>query len=143
MIPRRDLVTGSVLGGVLGALTTGEDVAAAPGGQPQISELSVERIAKAIADLRSELRDQRAFTEIAPIRDAQKRYLVANGKLPNFIDVGADVWFGVYDWHVRWQQPMAVSRDALGRLTIVVMQTLVILRPDSVASFIGLPYDTQ
>ena len=143
MMARRDLVTGGVLGGLLGALATEEAAAAPATGQPQAAEQSMERIARAIADLRAEVRDQRAFLEIAPVREAQKRYLRANGKLPDYIDVGADVWFSVHDWHVRWQQPMAISRDPLGRLTIVLMQTLVILRTDSVGTFIGPPYDSQ
>jgi len=143
MIPRRDLVTGGVLGSVLGGLASGEAAAAPAAGQSQVSEQWMGQIARAIADLRSEIRSQRTFPEIAAIRESQKRFLVANARLPAFIDVGADVWFGVHDWHVRWQQPMAISRDSLGRLTIVLMQTVVILRADSLASFIGLPYDAQ
>lgn len=142
MIPRRDLVTGGVLAGVLGALASGA-AAAAPAAEAQTSEQAVERIARAIADLRAEVRDQRVFSEIATIREAQKQYLRANGKLPDYIDVGADVWFGVHDWHVRWQQPLAIARDPLGRYTIVVLQTLVILRADTLGSFVGLPYDVR
>ena len=141
MIPRRDLVTGGVLAGVLGALAS--DAAAAPAAETQTPEQAAERIARAIADLRAEVRDQRVFSEIAVIREAQKQYLRANGKLPDYIDVGADAWFGVHDWHVRWQQPLTIGRDPLGRHTIVLLQTLVILRADTLGSFVGLPYDAR
>jgi hypothetical protein len=57
--------------------------------------------------------------------------------------VGGDVWFAVHDWHVRWQQPLTVGRDPLGRYTIVLNQTAVIMRPDSLANFVGIPYDNK
>lgn len=142
MMPRRDLVTSGVLAGVFSALA-GRDAAAAPAAEAQTPEQAVEHIARAIADLRAEVRDQRQFSEIAAIRDAQKEYLHAYGKLPDYIDVGADAWFRVHDWHVRWRQPLAISRDPLGRYTIVLLQTLVVLRTDMPGSFVGPPYDAH
>ena len=100
-------------------------------------------MAEAIGELRAELRDERQFNEIAPIRTAQKTYMRSNGKLPDFIEVGSDVWFQVYDWHVRWQHPIAQSRDAQGRLTLGMNGTLVVLRPDALGNFVGLPYDVR
>jgi hypothetical protein len=57
--------------------------------------------------------------------------------------VGTDIWQDVYDWHVRYNQPMTISRDAQGRMTIMVMTTMVIMRPDLGATYIGLPYDNR
>ena len=85
----------------------------------------------------------RQFNEIAPIRAAQKTYMRSNGKLPDFIEVGSDVWFQVYDWHVRWQHPLEQGRDAQGRLTMAMNNTLIILRPDALGNFVGLPYDAR
>ena len=59
------------------------------------------------------------------------------------IDAGTDVWFAVHDWHVRWQQPIAIGRDPLNRYTIVLNETAVVLRPDSLPSFLGIPYDNK
>ena len=98
-------------------------------------------VARAIDTLRQELAKERVFTEIAGIRDVQIRYLVANGKLPDFLEVGTDVWFQVHDWHIRWNQPLNIGRDLQNRPTLTLMQTTIIMRPDMVGSYIGPPYD--
>ena len=138
---RRDLLSSGTLGALLGSAVV-PATAAQPSGQAS-SERAIDRVAEAIGELRAELRDERQFNEIAPIRTAQKTYMRSNGKLPDFIEVGADVWFQVYDWHVRWQHPVTQSRDAQGRLTMGMNGTLVILRPDALGNFVGLPYDAR
>jgi hypothetical protein len=125
---------------VLGALGSAEPEPA-HALEPQASEQSLERIARVVADLRAEFRDHWDFPELAAIRELQKRHLRANGKFPDYIEVGVDVWLAVHDWHVRWQHPLAISRDANNRLTIALLQTLIVLRSDVAAAFIGLPYD--
>ena len=137
---RRDLLSTGAFGALLGS--GGVSAGAAQASVPA-SERALERVAEAIGELRVELRDQRQFTEIVPIRTAQKVYLRSNGKLPDFIDVGSDVWFQVYDWHVRWQHPLEQGRDAQGRLTLAMNGTLVVMRPDALASFVSLPYDAR
>jgi hypothetical protein len=145
MIPRRGVLGSAVLaalGIVAGNATADPSPATAAGGQPS-PERSNELVADAIAQLRKELQAQRQFTEIDAIREAQKQYLRANAKLPDFIEVGADIWFAVHDWHVRWQQPLTMGRDALGRYTILLVATAVIMRTDSAANFLGQPYDNK
>ena len=137
---RRDLLSGGTLGALLGSAVVPSSAAQASG---QASDRAIDRVAEAVGELRAELRDQRQFTEIAPIRAAQKTYLRSNGKLPDFMEVGSDVWFQVYDWHVRWQHPLEQGRDAQGRLTLAMNGTLVILRADALANFVGLPYDAR
>ena len=139
---RRELLTGGALSGLIGTVTAPASAAAAAQSLPTPERL-LQRVADAIGDLRDELRDERQFTEIAPIRAAQKQYLRSNGRLPDFIDVGADVWFQVYDWHVRWQQPLEQARDSQGRITLALNQTLLVLRPDLQATYVGLPYDAR
>ena len=63
--------------------------------------------------------------------------------MPDFIDVGSDLWFAAYDWHVRWQQPITIARDAMGRTTLALLQTALVLRPDSAANYLSLPYDAR
>jgi hypothetical protein len=109
----------------------------------QVSEEGLASIAKEIAGLRDELKTERQFTELGPIRDTQKTFLRSNGKFPDYIEVGPDVWFAVHDWHVRWQQPTTIGRDALGRYTIVLNQTTIVMRPDVLGSYIGIPYDSR
>ena len=67
----------------------------------------------------------------------------ANGRFPGCIEVGADVWFAVQEWHVRWQQPMSIGRDVLGRYTILLSGTIVVMRPELSGAFIGVPYDAK
>jgi hypothetical protein len=143
MISRRRLVGSGVVGGLLGALGGREAEAVAAAAQQRGDRDNFDEVVQALNNVRSELRSQREFTEIAQIREAQRTFLRANGKLPDFIEVGANAWFDAYDWHVRWQQPLSVGRDVNGRLTLALLQTLVILRPEVAANFISLPYDAR
>ena len=139
MIPRRQVLGGALAGGVLGALAEPELEAAAQ----SADRVDVMPIVRALNDLRTEVRTQRQFAEISALRDVQLTFLRANGKLPDYIDVGTDHWFAAHDWHIRWQQPLNVSRDANGRLTLVLMSTLLILRPEAQGNYMSLPYDNR
>ena len=135
MIDRRQLLEGGLMGGVAGAF--------AGGGAQRGGRGEAEEVVKAIDELRDEFRRQRQFTEIGSIREQQLIFLRANGKLPDFIDVGIDLWFAAHDWHIRWQQPLTISRDATGRMTLLLLTTQLVLRPDAQGDFMSLPYDTR
>jgi hypothetical protein len=107
------------------------------------SERGWDRVADLLTELRNDLRDERRFAEISPVRTAQQTFLRTNGKLPNYLELGVDVWFAVRDWHVRWQQPIVEGRDPEGRLTLAMMGTQLILRPDVAVTYIGTPYDNR
>jgi len=139
MIPRRQVLGGALAGSVLGALGEPELEAAAQNSD----RVDIQPIVRALNDLRTEVRTQRQFVEISTLRDAQLSFLRSNGKLPDYIDVGTDLWFAAHDWHIRWQQPLNVSRDASGRLTLVLLSTLLILRPEAQGNYISLPYDQR
>ena len=139
MIPRRQVLGGALAGGVLGALAEPELEAAAQNSD----RLDVTAIVRALNDLRTEVRTQREFTEIRALRDAQLTFLRANGKLPDYIEVGTDQWFAAYDWHIRWQQPLTIGRDPNGRLTLQLLATQLILRSDAQGNFVSLPYDQR
>ena len=141
MVARRRLLGGGVLGSVLGVLAADSPGPAGAAAAQRQSENMTE-VTDAIDKLRQELRNERLFTELAALREAQVRFLAANGKFPDFIEVGTDVWWALHDWHVRWQQPITLARDAMGRYTILLMQTIVIMRPETKDS-IGLPYDNK
>ena len=141
MVARRRLLGGGVLGGVLGVLAADSPRPAAAAAAQRQSENMTE-VTDAIDRLRQELRNERLFTELTALREAQVRFLAANGKFPDFIEVGTDVWWALHDWHIRWQQPITLARDVLGRYTILLMQTIVIMRPETKDS-IGLPYDSK
>ena len=145
MIPRRSLVTGGLMGGVLGALGNGDDADAAPvaAAGADVTDEMVSRIVTAIAGLRSEVLALKSFPEIAPVREAQLNHLRANGKFPDYMEVGTTPWFAVHDWHVRWQQPLTLGRDNLGRYTLLFNQTYLIMRIDAIPAFMGVPYDNR
>jgi hypothetical protein len=142
MVHRRAVITGTVLGGALAALTTPSEAA---GGQSssQASDRLVEDIAKAVRSVRDEVERQYTFWEIAAVRDQLRTFLRANGKFPDFIEVGIDVWQQVYDWHVRYQQPIALGRTAEARYTILLLATNVVMRPDMAPGFVGVGYDNR
>lgn len=100
-------------------------------------------VAKAIQDLRDEIKRQDGFWELGPLRDPIKMFLRTAGKFPDFIEVGIDVWQQVYDWHVRYQQPLTVGRNAEGRYTIMLLATTVVMRVEIAPSFVGIPFDNR
>ena len=141
MIPRRHFIgSTSTLAGALGIPPA--DDAEAQTASAQRGDPELRPIVDALDRVASELRLQRGFSEITAVRDAQKAFLKTNGKLPDFIEVGTDIWFAIHDWHVRWQQDLNLGQDANGRYTILLLRTAVILRQDMTDRFIGLPYDT-
>jgi hypothetical protein len=130
-----------VLGGALSALTA---VPEAAGGEPAGQDAEgrrLEEVATAVRAVRDEIARQYSFWEITAVRDQLRTFLRANGKFPDFIETGSDIWQQVYDWHVRYQQPIALGRTAEGRYTILLVATSVVLRPDMSPTFIGIPYD--
>jgi hypothetical protein len=141
MIARRDLLGGAMLGGWLGSRPAG---AAEPGAPQSRDGVDVSGIVDRLERLRQTIEAQAHFTSIEPVRDRQKEHLKLQGKLPDFIEVGVDVWFDVYDWHVRNLLTPTFGRDAAGRYTITLMETVLIMRPDfPQARYIGPPYDSR
>jgi hypothetical protein len=136
MIERRQLLT---MSGLLGALAPNADSAA---GQ-QLSPLATQDLVNALKDIRTTLATESSFAEIAPVRAKQLDYLKANGKFPDFIDVGSDVWYAVHDWHIRLEQTLVFGRDAVGRYTLMLGFTALVLRPEAVVTFISTPYDNR
>jgi hypothetical protein len=137
-VERRRLLGTGVAAGVIGALGAGTAAS-----EQQRDNQDAERVARVLEQLRDAVREQRAFDELAAVRSSQQTFLRANGKLPDFIEIGMEVWFGVYDWHIRWQVPPVIGRDMNGRHTIKLMDTTLILRPETVGSFVGIPYDNR
>jgi len=134
---RRDLFSAAAFAGVAGAAVPHEAAI------EQASDRSVEDVARAVDRLTAEIHGQRAYAELDAVREAQKTFLRTTGKFPDFIEVGMNVWYAIYDWHVRWKQPIAIGRDAGGRYTLPLTQTTLVMRPEQTLTFIGPPYDNK
>ena len=137
------LGTGVVGGIMAAALSPAADGAEAGQSGEAFDARELRAVASSIDKLTAALKAERTFDEVSAVREAQRLFLRANAKYPDFIEVGLDVWQAVYDWHVRWQQPMSVGRDAGGRYTLMFMFTTLVLRPDMSVGFLSAPYDVK
>lgn len=146
MVKRRDLLNGGILGGILGGLAE-ETPEAGQAQQPPARQQTViedfSGVVDAISSLEKEFARQNSFVDIAPIREIQRNFLRTNSHMPNYIEVGAGHWFNLYDWHVRWQQPLNLTRDLLGRYTITYLGTAIVLRTEMPDQYLSAPYDER
>ena len=146
MMSRRNMLRAPALGGLFAALAPAAPAAAAaaaPGAQAAERDVAsaMHDVAKAVRDVRDEIQRQSTFWELAQVRDPIKTFTRTNGKYPDFLEVGYDVWQQVYDWHIRNTLPPTVGRSAEGRYTILLMATTLVMRVDTQPSYVGIPYD--
>jgi len=146
MIDRRQLLSTTMAAGLAGLAespVTPTDSAGDAGAAQSSRDMA--DLARAIdsmsARLATVITEWRRFPEISRIREAQKDYLITHAKLPEIIGVGVNVWFDVYDWHIKWQQPLAMARDANNRRTITLFETAVVLQIDQPPNYVGMPFD--
>ena len=145
MLSRREVVTG----GVFGALTASAVSEAESAGQ-SVDTVVLERgltgLRQQLEQIRTVLDDglrqqSLAFGLIVPVRRAFDQFVRVNGKFPDYLEVGAAVFYEVYDWHVRHGQAITVSRLADSRTAIQFMFTQLILRYEQDPAFVGVPFD--
>ena len=78
---------------------------------------------------------------VALVKNELMRYLKQSGKFPEYVDIGTSIFFDVYDWHVRMQQQIQISRLADQRMAIQFMFTQLILRWENAESYVSQAYD--
>jgi hypothetical protein len=81
------------------------------------------------------------FGGVALIKNELMRYLKQSGKFPEYIDIGTAIFFDVYDWHVRMQQQIQISRMADQRMSIQFMFTQLVLRWENAENYVSQAYD--
>ena len=81
------------------------------------------------------------FGGVAQIKNELMRYLKQSGKFPEYCDIGVAIFFDIYDWHVRNQQQIQISRLADQRMAIQFMFTQLILRWENAESYVSQAYD--
>jgi hypothetical protein len=136
MVERRNVMGGGLAAG-LAALLAGGDAEAA------VQNDGSGAVAAAVGDVREAITNLYSgpWGRINLIREQQRIWLRANHKYPDFIEIGINVWDGLHDWHVRYQQPINMTRSADGRYLIAFSFTTFILRPDQDPNYIGPPFD--
>ena len=138
MLSRREVIAGGVVGGLGGG-------AAAP--EQDREQLAILKEMKdEVAQLQSSF--DRAFNTlslsvgpIVQLRKVYEQFLRSNGKFPDFCEIGAQVFYDVYDWHIRNRQQIVVMRQPDNRYTIQFMMTTLILKFENEVGFIGYPFD--
>ena len=143
MVTRRDVVTG----GALSALT------AAAFAEPAPAEQDDGQTASAVRGLRGSLdsinstlntafeTNAVAFGYVPKIREMFTTFMRANFKFPDYMEIGMDVFYDLYDWHIKHNRQMEVSRVLDNRMAIRFMFTLMVLRPEQDPKYLGIPYD--
>ena len=156
MITRRELVTGSAFGAMATAAAAAPPPAAPLDTPPldalqEIDNAALRRIADnsaqaagALNGLNSSFRSNSlAYGFIPKLREAYTLYWRTNGKFPEFCEIGMDVFYDLYDWHIKQNLQVPVTRLADGRMVITFMYTQLIVRVDHLPAHIGVPFDRQ
>ena len=138
MVERRNLVGGGLVAGITAMMAPGAEAAAQRGD-------NTEALSRAVDDLRQTIQANynNPWRVIAQVREQQRVWMRANFRYPDFIDIGIDVWEALYDWHVRFQQPLNVARQQDGRYVMTFMFTTFVMRPDQLPNYIGPPYESE
>jgi hypothetical protein len=136
-----------VTAGLLGSLAAGTEVSASETSQ---ETQALRDILKDIDDTLGEIKtsidqglrgNSMTFGNVGQLRSVIEKYSRAAGKFPEYCEVGLGVFYDVYDWHVRQQQQVQVTRIAEQRFMILFMFTQLIVRWENDTNYIGVPYD--
>jgi len=143
MISRREVVTAGVLGGLV---TAGPAAAA----EAQVDEvMALKQGFKALEEGFTELKNtlERGllgntmnFGGVGIVKGRIADYARTSGRFPEYCDVGLNIFYDVYDWHVRHQQQINIARIADQRLAIQFMFTQLLVRWENDPNYVGTPY---
>jgi hypothetical protein len=106
------------------------------------------QVVAALKDVESALRRQEEarnahWGQVRRVQEQQRIFLKAWHRYPQFIEVGARVWEGLIEWHVREQQMLNVTRTADGRYVMTFMFTTLLMRPDLEDNYVGPGLDSE
>ena len=145
MISRREVVTAGVLGSLTGSAVTAD--ASQGGGQDDAQTRAVltrieRELSQMHATLEAGLRGPSLNAgAIGRVRERLTLHLRAAGKFPDFMEIGTNIFYDVYDWHVRHAQQIQITRIADQRFAIQFMFTQLIVRWEQDANYLGTPFD--
>jgi hypothetical protein len=141
MISRREVVTA----GMLGTLAASGSAGAEPAQEQEVVAQQIKGLQAEIANLsktieKALLGPSLSAGMIVDIREKLTKHLGSHGKFPDLLEVGINPFMEVYDWHVRHQQQIQITR-VTERFAIQFMFTQLIMRWDMDRNYIGTPYD--
>jgi len=145
MISRREMVTAGVLG-TLATTAAPEPAAAQDSELRQTMREGLSKIEGSIDATRTVL-DRGLLGpnvdagSISRIRGSLTLHVRSAGKFPDFMEIGMNLFYDVYDWHIRYQQQIQVIRIAEQRFAIQFMFTQLVVRWEMDANYMGVPYD--
>jgi hypothetical protein len=143
MVGRRNILGSGLLAGLTGAVAVPDEAGAAPAAAEDTSTAAAAAIDRLRTAFEKQVAPATAESSIGSIRQQQRVFLRANQKYPDYMEVGLGVWEDVYDWHVRYQQPINTARLADGRYILTFMFTNLILRPDQAMEYVGIGFDNE
>jgi hypothetical protein len=142
MLNRRDMLAAGLLGSI------------APSGEGETQSSDTQALAQVLNRIAGNLDEIKASMEaglrgntmsygsLGVIKLRLETWVRATGRFPEFWDVGISVFLEIYDWHIRQQQPIQISRIAEQRMAIQWMFTQYVLRWENEPNYIGQqPYD--
>ena len=138
------MVTAGVLGSITAAAVPAD--AAASQDQDAATASAVNRLGQTMTRMADSLEfGQRGPGVVsgfmAEIRNRLTVHLRSAGKFPEFMEIGVDVFYDVYDWHIRYSQPIQITRISEQRFAIQWMFTQLILRWEQDPRYLGTPFD--
>ena len=141
---RRDLVSGGLVAGAVAIMSAAGDAKAAQQTAQDNSRNAMETN-RAVNDVRMllERHYDAPWVVVGQIRAQQAVWMRTTQKFPDFIEIGLTAWQSLYDWHVRYQQPINMSRGADGRYLMSFMFTTLVLRPDLDGNYVGPAFDND
>jgi hypothetical protein len=143
MISRREMVTAGVLGTLA---TAGSADAAELQQEVQTLRAGFDALANTIDGLKTAIDEglrgnTMNYGFVGSVRTKIEQYTKVTGRFPDYCDIGLSVFYDVYGWHVRNQQPINISRIGEQRMAIQFMFTQLVVRIENEGSYIGTPYD--
>lgn len=142
MISRREVVTAGVLG------TLGTGAAASPAEAQQdgaIVRAGLTEIKQELEALNRHVQSAMGSSldqgRVGQVKGRIETFLKSSGKFPEFCDIGTSVFFEIYEWHVKHQQQINITRLGDQRLMIQFMFTQLIVRWENESNYVGNPYD--
>jgi len=143
MISRREVITASVFGSIAAGTVEGAEV------QGQAETQAIKELSKTLDDKFDALLNSidqglrgnsMLFGNVGAVKTRIENYTKTSGRFPEYCDIGLSVFYDIYDWHIRHQQAINISRVTEQRVAIQFMFTQLVVRPENDLNYIGTPY---